>query len=474
MSGALVGKDLLVLRRDTLLRVLFVVTVVLVISSLLTGLQRERVYDKEKSGALEADRSVWMNQGERNPHSAAHTSRYAFRPASPLAMLDPGTSDFSGLAIWMAAHSQDPAVFRRAEDSGELSRYMQLTPAFLLLTVAPLLVFLMLFASIAGEREDGTLRQLLATGVNARQFFKGKLGAGLRMTLVAFVAVFVPVAAISALVSPAAFGADALIRLLILFVVYAVYLAIFVAIAVAVSAWFRSRQSAFLALTCVWALTAVVMPQLATDVATSLHPQPDARVASEQLGMASEAFYESPGQAERVEAEVLEQYGVDSVEELPIEYDAYLLQVSEDMSEPEFDRFYASLDSQYAAQESVIRSSSLLTPTLAATNLSRGIAGTDRIHQREFTRAAESHRREMIQMLNEDYMYNSAGAGYAYTAGADVWAKFEDLDYALPAMSRTGVAYLADALLLVAWLAAALWFAYWSVLRAVVGEEGAV
>ncbi len=467
MSRAIVSKDLMLFGREALVRGLLIATLALVIVSVLTGLQRERVFEKEKTAALETDLAVWMNQGDRNPHSAAHFSRYAFRPASPLAIVDPGTTDFAGLAIWMEAHYQDPAAFRRAEDGGELSRYAQLTPAFLVLTVGPLVVFLMLFGSIAGEREDGTLRQLLASGVDVSSFFKGKLVAGLRLTLVAYTLVFLPAAAVSVIASPAQASADTLLRLVLLYLAYGVFLSTCVAIAIGVSALFKSRQSAFLALTSVWVLIAIVVPSLASDLGSTLYPQPDAREASSRLSAASNIFYTDPDTRVNVEKEVLERYGVETVDDLPIEYGAYTLQVSEELSEPEFDRFYASLDERYAAQEGVARWFSLLTPAIAAGSLSRGIAGTDRAHQRDFAQAAEAHRREMIELLNEDFMYNAGDAGYGYTGNADLWSQFEDLDYDVPPIGKLAGAYLVDGLLLLAWLIAAWILAYRLVRRAI-------
>ena len=468
--NAIVRKDLLLLSRESLVKGLLVVAALLVVVSVLTGLQREQVFDKERSAALSTDRDVWMNQGDRNPHSAAHFSRYAFRPASPLGMLDPGTTDFAGLAIWMEAHYQDPAVFRRAEDGGELSRYATLTPAFLFLTVGPLVVFLMLFGSIAGEREDGTLRQLLATGVDARQFFSGKLIAGLRLVMLAYTAIFIPAALFSVLTTPATANADAWLRLLTLYATYAAYLAAFTAVAIGVSALFRTRQAAFLALTCVWALSTVIAPRFAADLGTSLTPQPDARAASERLSAASGAYRSDPERRARIEQDVLDRYGVASVEELPISYSAFVLQTSEELSEPEFDRFYGDLDARYAAQESVTRWFSFLTPTVATSSLSRGIAGTDRTHQRNFANAAEQHRRTMIKMLNEDYMYNAAGAGAAYTANEALWAEFDDFAYQMPSLPQVARTYVRDAIVLLAWLFVAMIAAYHLVGRAVRGE----
>ncbi|MEM9208158.1 MAG: DUF3526 domain-containing protein [Pseudomonadota bacterium] len=473
MSQAIIKKDLTLLSRETLVRLTFYITIALVIGSLVTGFQREQVFEKEKSAALATDKAVWMDQGDRNPHSAAHFSRYAFRPASPLAMLDPGTTDFAGLAVWMEAHYQDPAVFRRAEDAGELSRFARLTPAFLVLTVGPLLVFLMLFSSVAGEREDGTLRQLLATGVSSRQFFNGKFRAGLRLTLLAFTAVYVPAALAAVALTPADAGGDAIVRAAALYVVYAAYLVACVCIAIGVSAWFRTRQAAFLALTAVWALMAILVPRFAADLGTTLYPQPDAWEASTRLRAASDIYYADMDRRTRIEEEVLDRYNVTSIEALPINYGAYVLQYSEELSEPEFDRFYNDLDDRYAEQEGVLRWLSLLTPTVAAANLSRGIAGTDRAHQRSFAQAAEARRRDMIQLLNEDYMYNADNSGAVYTADAELWAKFEDLDYRMPELRHIAAAYGADLALLLLWLIAAFLVASRAVGRAVRGEVAA-
>ncbi len=467
MSRAIARKETLVLRRESLMKVLLAVTVVLLFASLAAGLQREQVFDKEKTAAERTDKDVWMNQGDRNPHSAAHFSRYAFRPASPLALIDPGTNDFAGLAVWMEAHYQDPAVFRRAEDGGELSRYAQLTPAFLLLTAAPLLIFLTMYGSIAGEREDGTLRQLLAAGVNGREFFAGKFGAGLRLTMAAFALIFLGLAAFALVATPAAVGADAVLRLAALFGVFSVYLAICVAVALGVSALFRTRQAAFLALAGVWALMTVLVPRFAADLGTSLHPQPDAREVSQQLGAASYTYYSDEERQQQIEADLLNAHGVSTLEELPINYGAYRLQVSEELSIPEFERVYDGLDSRYQAQENVGRWFSALTPAITAANLSRGIAGTDRAHQRAFTAAAELHRRDMIKLLNEDYMLNAGDANASYTADAALWEQFEDFDHSLPGLGSVSATYLTDVLLLLAWLAASLCFAYAVVARAV-------
>ena len=470
MIREIASKDLLTSRRESLLIVLSAVCVALLVAGTFIGMQRDAEFARERTAAELVDRSVWLNQGERNPHSAAHFSRYAFRSSSPLALLDPGIGDYAGTALWMEAHFQNPAEFRRAEDSGELARSVQLSPATLFLVALPLLVFVAMYASIAGEREDGTLRQLIASGMRGRAFFLGKLVGGLRLVLPVFLVLYVAIAAMALATASAPIEPDTIARAASLLALYTLYLVACVAIALCVSALLRTRQAALLALICVWALMTVLAPRLATDLGRSLYPSPDARVVTAQLEAASSTYSTDPDGQEAVRQSVLDEYGVSAVEDLPIAYNAYVLQKAEEASFPEFERVFGSIAERHAEQNNVARALTLLTPLVPATNLSRGFAGTDLVHQNHFANAAEAHRRSMIRMLNEDYMYNSGAAGAAYTAGREVWEQFEDFSYRPLTLGQAWRLYLTDAILLLVWAVAAVGAAYLLVRRAFRGE----
>ncbi|MEM9387433.1 MAG: DUF3526 domain-containing protein [Pseudomonadota bacterium] len=470
MSGVLMAKDAALMQREPLLRALLIAVLVLLLVALFSGAQRGAQFAQERTAAQAADHEVWLEQGERNPHSAAHFSRYAFRPVAPLALLDPGVSDFAGLAVWMEAHFQDPADFRRAEDASQLSRFAQLSPAFLLLTAAPLLIFVMLYASIAGEREDGTMRQLLASGVGADEIYLGKLQAGLWIVLRVYTLVFLPISIVAVGGASSGQAGDVLLRLALLYVTYAVYLSIFVAMAIGVSALCRGRLTALSTLAGLWVLMAVLVPRLGAGVATTLHPQPDARATETRLGEASYLWWGDEQMQARTREDALAQHGVDDVAKLPFNYEAYTLQASEEVSNPVFDRIYADLVARYRAQESVVRSFSLLSPSLPTTSLSRALAGTDRAHHEAFTEAAETRRRQMIKMLNEDFMVHAGEAGYGYTAGRDLWERFGDFAYRAPSFPSMLGRYAFDVLLLLGWLAAAVTTSRAFVRRAASGE----
>jgi ABC-2 type transport system permease protein len=374
------------------------------------------------------------------------------------------------VAVWLEAHFQDPAEFRRAEDSGSLARFVQLSPAALFLVALPLLIFIAMHGSIAGEREDGTFRQLIASGVSGRDLFYAKAYGAIRLILPLSLSVFLLAAVVALVATEASVTADVLLRVLGLLLLYLIYLVALVLFAIGVSALFRSRQASFLALVCVWAVTAVLVPRLAADAGRSIYPQPDARKVSAQLRAASDIYYADKGRQEQIKQDVLAEYGIEKIEDLPIDYGAYVLQISEEMSEPEFERLYQDIADRHRQQNAVIRAFSLLSPQLPAAALSRALAGTDSIHQERFLAAAESHRREMIRLLNEDYMFNAGSAGYSYTADEALWQRFSDFEHQQPRISDVWDEYVIDVLLLLLWLGGALIFAQRLVLRAYQAE----
>ena len=96
MIREIASKDLLASRRESLLIVLTAVCLALLIAGAFVGMQRDAEFARERAAAELADRDAWLNQGDRNPHSAAHFSRYAFRASSPLALVDPGNRRLCG------------------------------------------------------------------------------------------------------------------------------------------------------------------------------------------------------------------------------------------------------------------------------------------------------------------------------------------------------------------------------------------
>ncbi|MHA7871034.1 MAG: DUF3526 domain-containing protein [Hyphococcus sp.] len=438
----------------------------LLAAAAMLSVERVSTFERERAAAETVDREVWDSQGERNPHSAAHFARYAFKPIPSLVAFDPGVTDYAGIALWMEAHYQNPAVFRRAEDLGDAGRIANLSPSWVLQVIAPLFVFLVLFGAVAGERESGTLRHAAAMGVSPTALSSGKLlGAGVGLGVIILPALVVAIW-IAGRAGGEAFLSDQFVRISGLIVSYTIYFVSIGAIAIGVSALLLEKRAALIALVALWAGGIILVPRIASDAASTVYAEPDAASVSRQLDEASSAFYQDDGYRATIETEILEAYGVETVEELPIEYGAYSLQRSEEHAHPLFEAIYERLDAIHQRQEGVLHAASIVSPVIALNTLSAGLSGADRVHQKVFAKGAETHRRKIIKQLNEDYMYNAGDAGYGYTAGESFWREIEDFSYTPPRFLSLFSTYSFSAFVLLAYAVGGFVFAMWAVKRA--------
>ncbi|MEM9533038.1 MAG: ABC transporter permease subunit [Pseudomonadota bacterium] len=465
MIGVIVSKELRTLSRNRVLLGFTLAITALMFVAALMGQARVDAFDRERADAAATDRAVWLAQGERNPHSAAHFSRYAFKPIPALALFDPGSLDYAGIALWMEAHNQNPAVYRRAEDRSDLQLFAELSPAWILQVFGPLIVFCAMFAAMAGEREDGTLRQLLSIGVSPRSIMVGKVVGGIVALLLIFspgLLLSLPLVSQSASVVPTA---DQSFRVLSIAGAYLMTLAIYVLLALGVSSLAKSRRSAFLALLVIWGASVIAVPRIAGDVAATLHPQPEAREIRRTLSQAAGAYRQATDLRERELAELLERYNVASETDLPVSYAAFSLQRSEEVAHPLFEKIYGDLADNHGRQDTVLGWFSAASPTLALARLSAGLAGVDRFHHEHFVWAAETHRRKIVKQMNDDMFEHAAGTDGRYLSSADFWETIDDFPYRPPAFSAFRHEYAAAAFALSLQLLLALGFATWAMGR---------
>ncbi|MEX6634285.1 DUF3526 domain-containing protein [Hyphococcus lacteus] len=466
MIGAIAQREIVSFLRSSVFVSIAAAFVVLLTAAAFLSVERVKTFERERTAAEQVDRYVWDSQGERNPHSAAHFARYAFKPIPKFVAFDPGITDYAGIALWMEAHYQNPAVFRRAEDLGDAGHIANLSPAWVLQVIAPLFVFLVLFGALAGERESGTLRQLSAMGVTARTLFSGKLlGAGVGLG-----AIIIPALVFVLFFAGHTGGDDILpdksIRLIGLVLSYVLYFVSVSAIAIGVSALMAEKRAALIALVALWAGSFVVTPRITADIASTVYAGPDSATISRALDGASNAFYQDSEYRAEIDRVILKEYGVESKDELPIEYGAYSLQKSEEHAHPLFEKIYANLNAVHKKQEGVLRAASLISPTIALNALSAGLAGSDRVHHQKFVEGAEVHRRKIVKQLNEDYMYNAGEAGYGYAAGEAFWKTIEDFSYIPPTFLSLFSSYAFGIIVLFAYAVFGIFFAMWAVRRA--------
>ena len=155
MIARIAKKEFTEMTRDGRFRWAFAVVMVLLFVSLALGWKHYRDVDAQHREAERTTRRQWLEQGDKNPHGAAHYGVYAFKPKMPLSLVDQGVDAYTGVAVWLEAHKQNDFKYRPAQDATALARFGELSAAAVLQSLVPLLIIVLAFPAFAGERDWG-------------------------------------------------------------------------------------------------------------------------------------------------------------------------------------------------------------------------------------------------------------------------------------------------------------------------------
>ncbi|MET0350198.1 MAG: DUF3526 domain-containing protein [Rhizobacter sp.] len=376
----------------------------LVLLVLLAGVAAFTAWDQRQASAAERTRHQaqvdheFDTQPDRHPHRMVHYGHFVFRAPGPLAAFDPGVDAFTGHTLFLEGHRQNSANFGDVRQSSLLLRFGQLTPAFVLQVLAPLLLVFVGHAAVAREREAGTLRVLLAQGVKPARLVAGK---ALALGGVAGVVLLPALAALAAIgVSTPGQGGPAAVLAL----GYAAWLAIWVAGIVGVSAWLARGRDALLLLLAAWTACVVVVPRLAPEVAAARTALPtrfetDIAIARDLAAIGDSHNPDDPYFA-GFRQQVLARYGVARIEDLPVNYKGLVGMEGERLTSELFARYAAEGFERQAAQLAWVDRFAWLSPMVALRRLSMAAAGSDLVQYRRFVEQAERHRYALVQNLN--------------------------------------------------------------------------
>jgi ABC-2 type transport system permease protein len=438
--------------RDRRLPVALATLAILVATSLVLDVVRAEARERDRHAAERLDAETFLEQGARNPHTVAHFSRFAFRPRVATNNLDTGVSEHVGVAVWMEAHAQDPANARPAEDLVDIGRLALLDLAWIWQVLVPLLLIALGFDAISRERERRTLALTLVGGGSITRLVGGKLLALAATFMLALV--LTALAALAA--APGLEVPDAWSRTAWWVGGYLAYVALWAVIVLAASAWARSSRSALTGLLALWATCVLIAPRTIATLVDERVPVPSgddlkATIASD-LEKGFDGHAPSEQRAKEFEARVLAQYGVQSLEELPVSFAGLSLSEGERVGNLVFDKRYRELAAIYERQRRWRRAASWLSPVPALQHLSMAAAGTDVEHHVDFTVQAERQRREIVERLNADMTRNAKGKDFDYLAGPELWATIPQFRYVPPPLTAGSIA--GDAAVLGLWLLA--------------------
>jgi ABC-2 type transport system permease protein len=450
-------KEFTELIRDGRFRLAGAIVFALLVVALLTGWKRYVDVSRQHAVALQTQRDLWLGQGAKNPHSAAHYGYYAFKPKLALSALDQGLDPYLGVSLFLEAHKQNTANYRPVEEATPVQRFGELTAAATLQGLIPLLIVLLAYAAFAGEREQRTLRQLLSLGVDRKDLALGKaLGVAAPLLVLLIPAAAIGVAAM-ALHSGAQSITMDLPRLAVMIAVYVIYFAVFIGLALIVSALAPSSRMALVVLLGFWFFNCLVAARIASDAAKAWRPAPSAIQFNREIAKEAKGHGEWDDQVKAVKTRLMAQHNVTDVKLLPVNPEAVALDEGERRDALIYENHFNRLNDIYQSQSRVYQAGAIFAPLLAVQSLSMGLSGTDFLQHRHFNEAAEQYRRTLVNTLNQEIVsQGNSELIWDFKGDRSLWEKIAPFSYTAPGLGWTMGNHTPNLALLALWLVAVL------------------
>ncbi|MCS4292562.1 ABC-2 type transport system permease protein [Comamonas sp. BIGb0152] len=446
MMASIALKEARSLLRDGRLWTLGLVLVLLFVAMLTTASIQRNAAERERSQVERVARQQWDNQGDKNPHRAAHFGMYAFKPQSLLSSVDPGVDSYVGQAMWLEPHKRNMALFSPAADATPSIGLGPFTPAFVLLVLVPLLIAVLGHSTITQERESGTLRMLHACGMDGRSLLVGKW---IGITLALFI-VLLPISLVSTwmLSNEHYGGALAALGLALL-----AYYIIWVGATVLVSVHCNSSRMALLVLTALWVAWVFLVPRISASVVDRWAPLPTGTAFWQGIGHDIQNGLPGDGSAadrmKAFDAKLMVDNGVSRLEDLPFGANAKRRLYRDSYSTKVHQLHFKRLWSAQFHQQKLLNWMSFISPYGPMGTISTAMAGTDLAHRQHFEMAAEAYREKFTTRMDEwdlastkgvtsfedkyagnaqwqaipEWRYQAPGTGFAIEASALAWAQ---------------------------------------------------
>ncbi len=384
------------LRSRLALCALLVFALLLAATSVATALRMSKeAHDRAHQQA--AAEETFLSQPDRHPHRMVHYGHYVFRVPPPLSMIDPGVDSVTGQSMFLEGHKQNTAMFADARASAELGGFENLTSALSYQLFLPLLLIAIGHGLIIREREENTLAPLLAQGVTGMALHAAKWMALAGASL----ALLLPLAVLCAIAVGQ--GAAPLASLGIIGL-HALHLLVWCSLILLVSSVARSRSLALGVLALCWLASALIVPRIAVESASSAIPVPgkietDLNMQAELRAVGDGHNANAPA-FRQLKANLLAQYDVTRVEDLPVNFRGVVAQSAEADLTQVMNRHAEERMALEAGQAKFAASFGWLSPAVAVSAGSRALAGTDLATHHRFLREAEAVRFDFVQGLN--------------------------------------------------------------------------
>jgi len=388
------------------LTIFFVLSLILVVWM---GIIQNSTQQEYRTNAQKHVRKQWDNLEAMNPHRAAHYGSYAFKPNNLLNSMDGGINDVTGNVIQLEGHVQNEIVYSEASQSLSISKFGKLKSSLLLQYVIPLFLIFLAYGSISNEKETQRLKLLIFQGISMTRLIFAK---SLSIWIYGLSLLLITIVFQSLLISS---DPEVFQRLALLILSYGSYYYIITSLATYFSARLKNNTSALSAILATWILWTIFLPKIWGNAVEKIHPLPS-RMAfkaamKEERSKGIDGHNPTDKRREQLKNKYLTEYKVDSLQQLPINFDGIVMQEDEEYGNLVWDKHFGNNYNILQNQKGLYQVSGLLNPFASLQSASMGFCGTDMIHHLDFLKKAEDYRRVLIKALNDKHAYGGSKTG---------------------------------------------------------------
>ncbi|AIM39044.1 hypothetical protein KO02_21920 [Sphingobacterium sp. ML3W] len=417
------------------------------------GTVQNKEQDVQQKKATEHVRAQWENIKQMNTHSAAHFGSYAFKPVTPLSSMDDGVSASTGNVIRLEAHVQNETAYSEASQSLSISKFGKLKPSLILQFVIPLFLIFLAFNSVSKEKEQGRLKLLVLQGASLPKLVVAKtIGVWTYGVLLLLFTLVVQI-----LLNLQSISVDYFWRLSLLFFSYCAYYYVVTALTVYFSARLANNTAALSSMIAVWLLWTIFLPKIWGNSVEKIYPLPSREefkaLMAQDRSQGIDGHNPSDKRGKAFEEKILAQYKMDSLSQLPVNFDGMRMQQDEEYGNMVWDRHFGNKYKVLEKQKKTYQYSGIINPFASLQDASMGFSGSDMLHFVNFQLQAEHYRRILIKTLNDKQTYGGSKTGdWGWKENNDFYRSVKDFEYRTPVLKEVWSSYSLNLLTLALWV----------------------
>ncbi|MEJ7587152.1 MAG: DUF3526 domain-containing protein [Ferruginibacter sp.] len=213
---------------------------------------------------------------------------------------------------------------------------------------------------------------------------------------------------------------------------YTLYFLSWSLLGVFVSGKINNVGSSMALLLLIWMCTNVIVPRVAANLAENIYPVISnyqfKKEIAETVEKGLDGHNSSDERAMKIEKEMLAKYKVDSVQQLPFNFEGYIMQQGEEYTSKVYDHYFGQVFQSLKNQKKVQAWFSACSPFIAVRNLSMVGCNANLESEIDFQIQAENYRRSFVQDMNNDMKDRSAyGSFESYRVDKNKYAAIKDL-----------------------------------------------